>query len=977
MRGCSHTQVLSGLLLLCLSETTTNALTAGQKLSQLGRQNWQTENGLPQNTVHKILQSWDGFLWLGTDGGLVRFDGQRFATYTTQNTPGLKSNNIQDLVEDNSGNLWLSTPDGVARWKKGVVRAFTTEDGLPAGRSWTLLCDSSGTVWAASGTGLASFSGQRFVPGPTFDNGIQALGMDSSRSIWVCANGSLSRLTANSGGGIRIGSHTGRVRSFILVGGEVWLGTDHGVRVVGPANKFAEYTTKEGLPNDRVTCLKRDRNGAVWVGTENGVARIQMGKVDTFPPNDSLSSDAIDSLFEDREGNVWIGGDTTGLTILRRLKFVTYSFREGGIDPQIRCILGTHDGTVWIGTDGGGLKHFKDGRFSEFTTAGGLSSNVVLALGEQANGALLVGTPDGLNRVQKSAVSPVESARNLPEDFVRSLYTDRDGSLWVGTRRGLSHISGEQVRIYTQADGLGSDTVGALLRDRHENLWIGTLHGLSRLDNTGIRNFTVAQGLSGNIITDLYEDEEGRLWIATQDGGLNSYSNGSFTSPPLSFGLPPAIYGVTEDRHRNIWLAAKSGIFRVNKDGLLRHSAQVPDSWRAIAYGPSDGLRVSECSGGGHPAVWKTADGDIWFATARGAALLAADVNVLNRVPPAVAIETVSIDDTALSPYEVNEISPGHTRISFEYAGLSFTAPQKVEFKYKLDGFDQNWIEAGTRRVAYYTNLPPRSYRFRVIARNNDGFWNETGTSISIRVLPHFYQTWWFYVLLLCLAGLTSYALYLWRLRQIKSRFDAVLAERNRIAREIHDTLAQGFVGVSVQLELVSRFLHSSGEAAREHLDQARILVRSSLAEARQSIWELRSQQDGAQDFAARLTRLAQQVSETGPVRVQLEIHGEYRPLRRDVEDELFRICQEAIANAVRHSGARQVGLDLTFGPRKLRMTVSDNGIGFAGDVNSQGPEGHFGLKGMRERAERIHAALNIESKLGSGTTVTVEAPAR
>ncbi|MCU1294930.1 MAG: putative two-component system sensor kinase, partial [Bryobacterales bacterium] len=526
-------------------------------------------------------------------------------------------------------------------------------------------------------------------------------------------------------------------------------------------------------------------------------------------------------------------------------------------------------------------------------------------------------------------------------------------------------------------DGLGSDTVGALLRDQNGNLWIGTLHGLSRFDSSGIHNYTVAQGLSGNIITDLYQDRESNLWIATQDGGLNRYRDGAFTSFTPSVGLPQTIYGITEDRGGNFWLAAKNGVFRVSRNELNQYAHRGSGPVSVVAYGPSDGLRVSECSGAGHPAVWKAANGDIWFATSKGAALLAADVNVLNRIPPPVAIETVSIDDTPYTPDKVKEVSPGHSRISFEYAGLSFAAPQKVQFKYRLEGFDQNWIEAGTRRIAYYTNLPAKNYRFRVIARNNDGFWNESGVSLPIRVLPHFYQTWWFYLLVLCACSLAAYGAYFWRLRQVQSQFDAVLAERTRIAREIHDTLAQGFVAVSVQLELVSRFLSSATETAREHLDQARILVRSSLSEARQSIWELRSQEAEVQDFAGRFLKFAQQVTESGPAKVQLEVHGEYRPLKRAVEDELFRIGQEAITNAVRHSGAQHIRVGLTFGSRKLRMTVVDNGSGFAGDVNSQGPNGHFGLKGMRERAERIHAELNIESKLGTGTTVSVEAPAR
>ncbi len=908
-----------------------------EPLNEYGRQTWQTENGLPQNTIRSILQSRDGYIWLGTEGGLVRFDGIRFVVFDSENTPGLRSNRINALLEDRGGALWVGTAQGVTRMVKGEFRTYTTTEGLPSDTIWALRLDSSGKIWAETAEGSARFDADRFTQ-------------------------SKSPTGSGNDAGVTCRDQSGRECT----------GSEHGLTVTdGKTTK--KYTVRDGLPSNQITTLLVDRNNALWVGTEGGAARVIDGAIESLPAGDPLGRDAILAIYEDREGNIWMGTDSSGVTTLRRQRFVSYSSREAGLDRQVRCVLQDRRGTIWMGTDGGGLKSFFNQKFSTLTTADGLASNVILSLAEDGNGDLLIGTPDGLNRLHNGALSLRTSADGLADDFVRSIFADEDGSTWVGTRRGLSHIKVDgSTSNYTQANGLGSDLIGALLRGSNGELWIGTLRGLTRFRNGFFRNYTVEDGLSSNVVTDLYKDGSGDLWIATQGGGLDRLRGESLTRYGAKSAIPQTIYGVVEDSDAHLWLAAKNGIFRVNKgDGKQAGEVDV------ISYGTSDGLRVSECSGGGHPSIWKDRSGAIWFATAKGAAVCRLAEAKSNQDPLPVVIESISIDDRSYDPTRVSKIAPGNSRLSFEYAGLSFSSPQKVQFRYKLEGFDQNWVDAGTRRTAYYTNVPPGHFRFHVIARDNDGFWNERGAAVPIYVEPHYYQMWWFRLLTLALLSLAGYAGYYWRVRQVQAQFNAVLAERNRIAREIHDTLAQGFVAVSVQLEIVSRLLGSSVDSARVQLDQTRMLVRSSLSEARASIWELRSQSSENQDFAARLSNAAKQVAASSSARVELQVHGTYRPLPRTVEDELFRIGQEAVTNAVRHSEAEHITIELVFDTRKLRMTINDDGRGFDGPVDSAGPEGHFGIRGMRERAGQIDGELTVSSERGKGTRVCIEVPAK
>jgi len=1017
------------LVWFALSSSLALCLDPHKDLRQYGRRSWQTDSGLPQNTVHAVIQTKDGYIWLATEGGLVRFDGVQFAVYNEQAPAHLPNLNVNCLYEDSGGNLWIGTEDGLVRRRGDEFTTYGDGNGLPSNTIWSVFEDPAKIVWIVTPDGLARYRDGNFESFPIASGIANATGLVEAAdgSFWIATASGIVHLkdgrieghpalpgvavqavAAPHDGLIWAGTRTGLYRfapgkqsgAIPLAGlpsneitaltaghdGRLWIGTARGLAVYGNGATI-EYTARDGLPGDQIESIWEDREGAMWIATNRGPVRIFNGRVQAFAAGDGLSGNAVLSLLEDREGSLWLGTESGGLEMLHDQIFTAYRTADGLSDDLTRSVFQDPSGVVWVGTNDGGLNRFDHGKFTSLTTANGLSSNIVLALGGDAAGNLWVGTPDGLNEIQDGKrVKVFTSADGLADDFVRSIYAAADGSMWIGTRRGLSHLENGRFTNHSSMDGLGSDLVGAVVEDRsdasHSALWIGTLGGLTRFDHGKFATLTIRDGLSSNVITALYPDPEGALWIGTNQGGLNRLRDGKITAyPPEQSQLPESIYGILEDTRGNLWLSSKAGIYSVSKRKLNDSADHRSTGIAPTIYGTADGMKVNECSSGGHPAAWKLTDGTMWFATLRGIAAVDPEHLSKNTLPPPVAIEQVLVDDQPIDDHRAGatatlDVAPGKSRFEFHYAGLSFVAPQKVRFRYKLDGFDHDWVDAGPRRTAYYTNLSPGRYHFRVLACNNDGVWNETGAFLDFRLKPHYYQTYWFYLVLAVGLALLAYCVYRWRLRQVELRYDAVLSERGRIAREIHDTLAQGLVGISVQLELVNRLLASSVESARAQLDQARNLVRDSISEARSSIWDLRSHAAETEDFATRLAQMADAATERSvpKIKVKSKVSGAYRPLPPKTEAELLRIAQEAVNNAVRHAKPAHIAIELRFGARDLQMTIHDDGCGFDGQPHPQssGPEGHFGLTGMRERTAEIGGALAIDSTPGNGTSVSV-----
>jgi ligand-binding sensor domain-containing protein len=1037
-----------------------HALNPTLALRQYGQQLWQTDNGLPQNTVHAIRQTKDGYLWLSTDGGLVRFDGIDFTLFDKRSTPELRSNLIGALTETADGTLWAATADGLVRRdvrrSQGGLEILGVADGLPPGPIAGVIPAGSASLWVLTPEGVAFGSGRHFSPVRGLDapltgrdlspiaagaadgslwvatarNVVQLrdghlittlpgsadlLAVAQDGSLWLTREGALfhyqhSALTSVPFDVAPVSHLTGSFAGSSARGG--FIGTDHSIRALCPGARGTLYvatssalgilsssgtftwkTAADGLPPSHILRLFEDRQGALWVSTEGAVARYAQGRFETLHARSGAA--AVEAFYEDREGNLWLGTEAAGLLELREQRFTTLTTADGLPGDVIRTVLAGKDG-IWAGTDGNGLAHLRGSAWQTVTTQQGLASNTILSLAAGRDGSLAVGTPDGLDTLANGHASPASHSDTLPDDFVRSLlYDPADNALWIGTRRGLARQTANGLTLWDRSNGLGSDLVGALALDRlHPGaLWIGTLGGLSHLEKDHISTITTRDGLSSDVITALYQDPSGSLssalWIGTNGGGLNLLSNGHVTTfPSASTGLPEVIHDIVEDGRGNLWLGAATGIFRVPRQQLEDFANHTITHLDVSAYGVADGMRINECSSG-HPAAVRTADGTLWFATLRGISVTNPEHQQENLLPPPVVIENVTIDDqpaAIVSPWKADKfmvatpvatggvvkIQPGQTRLALHYAGLSFVAPSRVRYRYRLVGFDPKWIDAGARRVAYYTNIPPGNYIFRVLAANNDGVWNDTGAALEIRVLPHLWQTWWFRTLLGLAILLLGYEIYRMRVRNVELRFNAVLAERTRIAREIHDTLAQDIVAISVQLELVSRLLGSSVDAARTQLDAARGLVKSSLTEARSSIWNLRSASGAADDLPARMNRAVTQAAINSPSKVRFQVRGTYRAAPTAVEDQLLRVSQEAVNNAMHHARPSTIDVTLGYDTQAVQLSVDDDGCGFIHDEVTFAQGGHFGLRGMQERAAEIGGVLHIDTQPAKGTRISL-----
>lgn len=943
---------------------------------------WQSEQGLPSNTVQAIVQTKDGYLWIGSKRGLVRFDGVRFKVFQGSELHGLSDRSVSALCETGDGTLWIGGErGGVARLKGGKFSAAGLSRGvtgrwvqnMKASRSSDLLIRSFGRVISVEGNKSVAF-----MPTPGMqDDIVSAMLEDRSGKLWLsysksglirCDDIACSSFKRFGALPIRRVNQIYQDRS-----GDMWLGAN-GALVRYDGERFKIFRFDNETAFNEVYTIVEDLDGGIWAGAWGRVVRLKNDRFTVLELKDGGKNNEVLALAVDHENNVWVGTRNYGLYRLNQARLVTYTKSHGLSNESVKSVLVDSKGQVWVGADAG-LNIFEGGRFR--VVKGMLSRHNVRSLAEGRDGSIWIGGWDELLRLKDGKLKSFPlNLPGMPAQVTTSLLSARDGSLWAGTRMGLIHLQNGQMTRITTKHGLSSDFIRTILEGRDRSIWVGTSQGgLNRIKDGKISVYTVQNGLASNDVYSLYEDADGVLWIGTMDHGICRWNRGALACFSAADGLfEDGAYQILEDRRGHLWIGGAGGIYRVAKSQLEERARGVRPRISYVSFGASDGMPSVECRGGHQPACGKTADGRLWFTTIRG--LVAVDPERLRSysISPPVVIEEVTVNETVLEG-SGEETPLGDGKVEFKYTGLSLIAPSKVDFKHRLSDFDRDWVAAGSRRVATYTNLPPGRYVFQVMASNSDGVWNTKGASFEVTLRPPYYRSNWFLTLCaLTLAGLIYGAHRSWA-KSMELRFEAVLAERTRIAREMHDTILQGMAGISSQLEAVSGMLLESPATARAHLERVRVQARSVVEEARRSIWNLRPQTLEGGSLVNALQKSARELLEGSSVQFHLELAGQPWPLSLHVEKNLLRIAQEAIANAVQHGRPQRIVICLVFDSQNLRLSVRDDGVGFDPSSPTLLRLEHCGLLGMRERSDQVSGRLSLTSGPGEGTTIQVTVP--
>jgi len=847
------------------------AIDPDKEISQYVLDTWGIEEGLPQNSVTAIVRDRKGYLWLGTQEGLVRFDGVRFTVYNKKNAPGILDTWIIALCECRDDMLWIGTHGGgLCSLKDGVFTAYTTEQGLSDDFIWTICSDGEGGVWIGTENGLSHLENGEFTVYTTREglplNRVRSLCKDTKGNLWV----------GTEGGGLarfRDGTFTTYTEKQGLPNdniysihedrrGDLWVGTYGGLVCFenGLFTARTTYTAKNGLANNYIMLVYEDRDGTLWIGTDSGgLNRFRDGKFDVFTSKEGLSDDSVWAMYEDPEGSLWLGTDGGGLNRMKSGKFTTYTTRQGLSHNMVMCVYESRDGAIWIGTHGGGLNRLKDGKFTTYTKKDGLLDDFIYSLYQDKKGNLWIGTFGfGLNRFANGKFTAYSTEQGFSGDFIWFTYEDRDGRLWFGTSSGLIRLENGVFTTLNTERGLSNDIVGCMVEDKDGTLWIGTDGGgVNRYKDGQFTALTKEQGMPDDVVSTLYLDGEGVLWIGTYEG-LVRLKNGTLTTVNADNGLlEDTVFSILDDDNGYLWMSGNKGVSRVSKQQLNDFCDGKRASVQHTSYDEKDGMKSRECNGGYQSAGLKTRGGRLWFPTIKGVVEVDPNKLKINTLPPPVEIEEIVVGNRTFSPPFAPGtpplvLPPGTDQFEIHYTGLSLLAPERVRFKYLLEEIDTQWHDVDTRRTAYYTKLPPGNYTFRVKAQNNDGTWNETGAFISFYHKPFFHQTAWFYVLCTLAAALTVFTGYRYRVRKLRKRQEllkrlvekqtAALKERNReleamdrvvktINREIElekllQSLLKQAMGLFPQSEMGGFFIYNTEEAcfrmvASEGIDPA------------------------------------------------------------------------------------------------------------------------------------------------------------
>lgn len=960
------------------------ALPAKYTSSRYVRQQWSSEISLAGGPVRAITQTPDGYLWIGASKSVVRFDGFSFHPVPSSN-PEFQNDPILGLTVDYGGRLC------VLFWGARMVcysgakgESFVLTNGASPVQITAASREKDGTMLIADASigilRIQKGAVEVLAPVPVLPGSslIVAMAKTGDGKIWLgtfaeglfsLADGRTTHITA--------GLPSKRINCLLAVGEkELWVSTDKGV-FRGDGTSFQRVALPAGAAGAQVLTMLQDHNGNVWLGTMGGLLKIDPDGVLSSDVRD-FGNESVNALFEDREGNLWVGG-AHGVERIRESTFVTYS-AEDGLAQQNGPVYADPENRIWFAPAQGGINLLQEGQVQAIESDILKRADIYSITGGKDE--IWVGTRDkGLTRFRyRDGIRDVRTytkADGLAENSVYSVYQGQDGAVWAGTLTGgVSRFKDGRFVTYTTVNGLASNTISSILETHDGAIWFATPNGLTSLSENKWTTYAVRDGLPSHNVNCLLEDTSGVLWIGTS-AGLAFISSAQVHVPRNANDyFREETLGIAEDKQGWLWIVTSNRVLRVRADNLSRDALSADD---VREYGPADGLGDAKVVKRDRSVV-ADSDGRIWFSTNRGMSAVDPSRISASSAPALVHVEALSADGKTIEMTNAVRVPPRPQRIGLSYTGLSLANPERIRFRYTLEGFDHGWSEPVDTRAAVYTNLGPGSYRFRIVASNSDGEWNGPETVFPFEVEPAVWQTMWFRMLCMVAIGSMVWLAYELRLRQLTRqwnvRFEERLAERTRIAQELHDTLLQGVLSASMQLNVASDKL-SSESPAKPLVRRVLELMGQVIEEGRRALQGLRASREGVLELDRAFSRVPEELALEASVDFHVIVEGQARRLHPIIHDEVYLIGREAIANAFRHACAKTIDLALEYHGNELRMVVRDDGHGIDPKVIQSGRDGHWGLSGMRERAERIGASLKVSSSAAGGTEVDLRVPGR
>ncbi len=983
-------QLFGFIISLALFSISCSALNPSRQISQYAHTAWRISDGFFNGTPQAIAQTADGYLWIGTEAGLLRFDGVRFVPWTAPNGEHLPSSRIHSLLGSHDGSLWIGTSRGLVKWNHfeltGIQGGSAFIESLiegPQGKVWitqSQVRDHSGPLCEVAEDALHCHGASEGIPFPF----AQPLFGDAQGDLWF-------------GGSLGVGHwSSGNVNTFTMealrgngllrgvtaitsgLDGSILAGVERTGRNLGLQQLTQGVWKDYSLPQLNgaqlsVTALLRDRDEGLWIGTANsGVYHVHADKAEHFGEADGLSSDSVQSFYEDREGDVWVA-TSRGIDRFHDTPVISFSIREGLTSEDADSVFAAHDGTVWIGNLQA-LDFLRQGKLSSIAKRNGLPGRLVTSLMEDHQRRLWVGIDNGLAVYDNGKFHPVKKPDGKPLGIVTALVEDTDHNVWASvTQPALFRIQNLEVEDEFVAPQV--PRVVSMAADVSEGVWLGLSSGvLARLRHGHLESLPTHRP-PDHAIRNLLVEPDDSIWGATQDGAF-LWRKGKEQILDSHNGLGcDDIYTLLKDDKGSLWLDTQCGFVVIAQSEIYRWWQQPDTQIRMRTLDLFDGAQTGLTNF--RPEGSRAPDGRLWFANENVLQVVDPEHLDTNKVLPPVQVEQIVADRKKYIPRE-NLRFPPHTRdIEIDYTALSFVAPQKVRFRYKLEGHEADWQDPQNRRQAFYTDLPPGRYRFHVIASNNDGVWNEAGAEAAFVVLPAFYQTALFQIFcVVAVAGMLA-LFYMLRLRRLaaamQARYEERLELRERIARNLHDTLLQGIYSASIHFDLANSQLQADAPA-KPAVERGLDLLLQVNQEGRNALRSLRSRQS-SEGLEQALSLLPKEFALPENIEFVVATDGQPLALRPLVRDEAYLIAREAVINAFRHAQASKIEVEVSYASRHLRVTVRDNGCGIDSQLLRIGREGHWGLPGMRERAEKIGGKLNVLSGVDAGTEMVLSVP--